>query len=82
MRRALFAVAVILTAGLAWRWRCLGHHIPVRYFLGGFKCARPGCRKVGADLEDMGFQSGWVAPLRKTYERGRKGGITRDGWVH
>lgn len=52
------------------RLRCAlrQHHQPRRHPLGGFRCAE--CGAVGADLEEMGFtDSGWVAPLRRTFQR-------------
>lgn len=60
---------------LAWL-RCFmrDQHVPVRHPLGGFRCAE--CGVAGADLDDMGFD-GWVAPVRRTFERGREGGVTQ-----
>lgn len=51
-------------------------HVPVRQFLGGYRCA--GCGKPGDSFDDFG-SPGYVSPLGKTYERGRTGGVTRDG---
>jgi hypothetical protein len=60
----------------AW-FRCVvrQHHQPRRHPLGGFRCVE--CGAAGADLEEMGFpNSGWVAPMRRTYDR-THGEITR-----
>lgn len=65
---------------LAWL-RCLvrQHHRPKRHPLGGFRCMD--CGTAGADLEEMGFTgSGWVAPMRRTFDRAH-GEVTRAaGW--
>ena len=50
-------------------------HEPRRHPLGGFRCVD--CGAVGADLEEMGFrESGWVAPMRRTFDR-KHGELTR-----
>jgi hypothetical protein len=66
---------------IAWL-RCLlrRRHNPRRHPLGGFRCED--CGVAGADLEEMGFDygSGWVPPLRRTYDR-KHGILTRTaGW--
>ena len=75
MRRLLLFLASILTLGLAWRFRCLGRHDPIRHPLGGFRCAR--CGRAGADLEAMGWGAGYVTPSRAVFGRGRNQGITQ-----
>jgi hypothetical protein len=57
-----------------WRRR----HVPTRQFLGGFRCAV--CGLAGADLGEMGFGAGYVAPLRVMFSR-EHGQLTRSsGW--
>lgn len=61
---------------MAW-FRCFvrNRHNPVRYPLGGFKCAD--CGEVGADLDQMGFVGGGYVPTeRRIFSRDR-GEFTR-----
>ena len=61
------------------RLRCLlrGHHEPQRQPLGGFRCVD--CQLAGETLDDLGFKGGsYVGPLRRTFDRGPYGGITRS----
>jgi hypothetical protein len=44
-------------------------HNPVRHPLGGFRCAD--CGEAGADLEQMGFDGGYVRPMRRVFSRER-----------
>lgn len=55
-----------------------GHHDPlVKHPLGGFRCGD--CHLAGDTLEDMGFKGGSHVPaLRKTFDRGPTGGMTRS----
>jgi hypothetical protein len=65
---------------LAWL-RCLvrQHHQPRRHPLGGFRCVE--CGAAGADLEQMGFVgSGWVAPMRRTFDRKHAEFTRASGW--
>ena len=55
-------------------WR--RHHVPMRHYLGGFRCAV--CGVPAADLSQMGFD-GYVGPRRVTYVR-EHGQITRSSW--
>jgi hypothetical protein len=59
------------------RLRCLwrGRHNPARHPLGGFRCRD--CRRVGADLVQMGFEDAYVPALRRTFSRDR--GSTPEG---
>ena len=53
--------------------RCFfrNRHEPARHPLGGFRCTV--CGTAGADLEEMGFEGGgYVAPVRRLYERDRE----------
>lgn len=48
---------------LAWvRCKMRSRHKPVRHPLGGFRCVD--CGVAGADLEDLGFDDGWVSTPR------------------
>jgi hypothetical protein len=52
------------------RIRCFlrSQHNPVRYPLGGFKCAD--CGATGADLDEMGFEgAGYVFARRRWSEK-------------
>jgi hypothetical protein len=54
---------------LAWL-NCLfrGYHAPERQFVGGFRCAD--CGRVGANLEEMGFENfGYAPSLRRAMVR-------------
>jgi hypothetical protein len=46
-----------------------GRHDPERHILGAFQCST--CGKKGTDFSDFGFgrESGYVAPMRKMYDR-------------
>lgn len=73
MKRARFGLlACVLTLGLLAipRVRCAVRgrgHRPVRYPLGGFRCAD--CGATGADLDAMGFDNSRVSPVRRLFER-------------
>lgn len=65
---------------LAWV-RCLWRnvHNPVRFPLGGFKCAD--CGAVGADLEEMGFVGGgYVLPVRRIFSRDNRAFTQTTSW--
>lgn len=65
---------------LAWL-RCLvrRHHRPRRHLLGGFRCVE--CGAAGVDLDEMGFTgSGWVAPVRRTFDRKHTTVTLSAGW--
>jgi hypothetical protein len=76
------ATLIARPAGVAWlfrRIRCAlrGHHNPVKHPLGGFRCTE--CGAAGETLDDMGFEGGsYVGPLRRTFDRGPYGGLTRS----
>jgi hypothetical protein len=61
------------------RLRCYlrRRHQPVRYPLGGFKCAA--CGRSGADLREMGFDDGYVSLSRTAFSR-TQGGTGRRSW--
>jgi hypothetical protein len=56
VRSLLFAVALFVTAGLAYRWRCGWTHEtrtkPTP--MGGRRCTHPGCGRAYADLAESG----------------------------
>lgn len=43
------------------------HHTPIKNVLGGFRCLT--CGKPGENLEDFGFDYGYVEVNRNTYGR-------------
>lgn len=62
------------------RLRCLwrGRHNPVRHPLGGFRCVD--CRRVGVDLEQMGFDDAYVPPIRRIFSRDHREFTRTGGW--
>jgi len=62
-----------LTTWRRFRCFCRRRHDPVTY-RGAFRCLA--CGFVGADLEEMGYEGGGhVAPMRRSFSRGRSGGV-------
>ena len=57
----MFALACILTGGLAYYFRCL-HHNTGRHIMGAFRC--PDCNRTFADLAEAGLLDGggYVGP--------------------
>lgn len=62
------------------RLRCLwrGWHNPARHPLGGFRCVD--CRRVGADLAQMGFEDAYVPALRRIFSRDHRELTRTGGW--
>lgn len=53
----------------------LRRHDPRRQFVGGLRCSV--CGLAGESYEDFAFGTGYVAPVRRTYER-THGTVTRS----
>lgn len=68
-RRFLFGLAVLLTGGLAYYFRCRGKHEPVRNWTGRYRCAR--CDRPLTDLVEAGLMDGsaYVPAMRRLFDR-------------
>ena len=79
-RRVLFALAVLLTGGLALYFRCLGKHELQRHWTGAQRCVK--CGRGFTDLTEARLMDGssHVSPLRRTFDREHLS-VTQSGWI-
>lgn len=70
-----------ILAGLGAALLCIlaiRRHKPVRQWA-GFRCQT--CGKPGDSFDDFDY-AGYVRPLRKSFRRGREGGVTQSSeWI-
>lgn len=82
MRLPLFIVACLLTAGLAWRWRCgWTHETRTKRdpATGMRRCTHRGCGRAYASMSESGELdgSGHVPLKRRTFQR-KHGIVTQE----